>query len=336
MTMRARSKLLATAIFSSSVLLSSAPAFAQDDATSAEAKRQFVTGTKAFSSGRFQEAAQAFEAAANLKPNAVALYTAALAWEQANQNERAADDYARAVNMPGSNLQAQQATTANDRLTALEKVLGTLMVTGPDGTKVTLDQFSEAPVPARLHGTGGTHTLIVKTPGKQPDTRDVLLQGGQVQNLNVAPVAAPPKQPETQTAPQAKEVVVEKSVTHISVTKALGFSGIGAGLIGVLGAIVVGLSAQDEGDAYNNMQPTAANRQALHDAYTSANALATWSTALWIGAGVLVAAGVTLVLIPDGGGQKAATQERPADKPDQAARLTLTPSLGGLLLRGSF
>ena len=72
---------------------------AQDDADSGEAKKQYLAGQKAFSAGKFTDAAQAFEAAAALKPNAVALYTAALSWEQASQAERAADDYGRAVDM---------------------------------------------------------------------------------------------------------------------------------------------------------------------------------------------------------------------------------------------
>jgi hypothetical protein len=271
-----------------------------------------------------------------LKPNAVALYTAALAWEQANQNERAADDYARAVSMPASNLQPQQVTTANDRLAALEKVLGTLAVTGPDGTRVQMDQFSEVAVPARLHGTGGTHAVAVKIPNKPNDKREVLLEGGQVQKLDVTPVVEAPKHEET-VAPPPKQVVVEKPVSHMSVLKAVGFSAIGASVIGGLGAIMLGVLAQNAGDAYTHASPLA-GEQALHDQYTNANALATWTTVAWISAGVLLAAGVTLVLIPESSPAPKAAPPKDEKKPapEENARLTLTPSVGGLLLRGSF
>ena len=317
-----------------SVSLAPAAARAQDDATTTEAKKQFVAGTRAFSAGKFADAATAFEAAAALKPNAVALYTAALAWEQASQSERAADDYARALEMPGGGLNAQQIATAKDRVAALEKVLGTLDVTGPDGYKVQLAQFTEAPTPVRLPGTAGTHSLSVFAPDKPAaEKREVLLEGGQAQKLDVTPapvvqVKAPPP-----PLPQ-KELVVEKSVSHISPLKAVGWASVGVGATTAIAAIILGVSAQDAGDAYN-AAPS-------HAGYVHANALADWTTGAWIAAGVFIAAGVTLVLLPE----KAATQEsettapKPAkpqdEKPSDDARLVLSPTLGGLVLRGSF
>ena len=321
--MRARSLILAFALASAPTL-----SYAQDDATTTEAKKQFVAGTKAFSSGKFAEAATAFEAAAALKPNAVALYTAALAWEQASQSERAADDYGRAVELPGANLTAQQETTAKERLASLEKVLGTLAVTGPDGTKVQLDQFTETVVPVRLHGTGGTHSLGVKLPGKSSEKREVLLDGGQTQKLDVSPTPTVVKHVDN-TPPTPKEVVVEKSVSHFSALKAVGFTAIGIGATSAIAALVLGISAQDAGDAYN--------RAPNHDAYVHANALANWCTGAWITAGVMVAAGVTLVLIPEGGGNSAAKPEKKKEeKPDENARLQIVPSFGGFVLKGTF
>ncbi|HEY1956795.1 MAG TPA: hypothetical protein VGH28_14345 [Polyangiaceae bacterium] len=320
------------AALAASVALVPAAARAQDDPTTAEAKRQFLAGTKDFSAGKFAEAAQAFEAAAALKPNGVALYTAALAWEQANQSERAADDYGRALALPGGNLNAQQTTTAKDRLVALEKVLGTIDVTGPDGYKVQLDQFSQAPVPSRVHGTAGTHTLNVFAPDKPAEKREVLLEGGQTQKLDVAPVPVVVKQQTPPPVVAPKEVVVEKSVSHISVLKAAGWASIGVGATTVLAAILLGVSAQDAGDAYN-AAPS-------HAGYVHANALADWSTGAWITAGIFVAAGVALVLIPE---KPAAQTETQAPKPDAKpqeektdARLVVSPALGGLVLRGSF
>jgi len=324
-------------------------AWAQDnDATTAEAKKQFIAGTKAFSSGKFAEAAQAFEAAAALKPNAVALYTAALAWEQASQSERAADDYGRALAMAGGGLNAQQTTTAKDRLAALEKVLGTVDVVGPSGDNVQLDQFTTVPVPARLHGTGGTHTLTIFASGKSPEKREVLLEGGQAQKLDVTPAPATPVKKEETLPPAPKEVVVEKSVSHISIMKAAGWASIGVGATTALAAILLGISAEDAGDAYN-AAPS-------HAGYVHANALADWTTGAWVTAGIFLAAGVTLVLIPEksSSGSEAAPPPKPQPPPEEKvddsaqskrplapsgadrARLVLSPTLGGLVLRGSF
>jgi len=143
--------------------------------------------------------------------------------------------------------------------------------------------------------------------------------------------APAPKTLATGGGPPPKEVIVEKPVFHLSVLKAVGFSAIGAGGIGVLGAIMLGISAQDAGDAYN-AAPS-------HAGYVHANALAAWTTGTWVGAGVLLAAGITLVLIPEH--SSSAPAKRPEEKNNQtdespAAKLTLTPSLGGLLLRGTF
>jgi tetratricopeptide (TPR) repeat protein len=315
--MRARTLVILAALALPSI------AHAQDDATTTEAKKQFVAGTKAFSSGKFTEAAQAFEAAAALKPNAVALYTAALAWEQASQSERAADDYGRALELQGLN--QQQETTAKDRLVALEKVLGTLAVTGPDGSKVQLDQFTPSTVPVRLHGTGGTHSLAVTLPGKSAEKREVLLEGGQTQKLDVSPVPVVVRHDETQPAP--KEVVVEKPVSHMSVTKGIGFTAIGVGATSAIAAIILGISAQDAGDAYN-AAPS-------HAGYVHANALADWTTGAWITAGVFVALGVTLVLLPEKSGAADAPKKE-EKKPEENARLVVAPSLGGFVVKGSF
>jgi len=323
--MRAR-----TLVFLFATLAAPIAAHAQDD--SGEAKKQFIAGSKAFSAGKFAEAATAFEAAAAIKPNAVALYTAALAWEQASQSERAADDYGRALDLPGGGLNPQQETTAKDRLTALEKVLGTLTVAGPDGTKVQLDGFTETLVPARLHGLGGTHSLSVKVPSKQPEKREITLDGGQLQKLDLTPQAPKPPQQQQQVVEQPKPVVVEKPAGHVSPLKALGWASIGIGGTSALVAILLGLSAENSGDAYK-AAPS-------HAGYVEANALADWTTVAWITAGVFVAAGVTLVLIPEGKASSSPPPDAAPKKDDKTegdtARLVLSPTIGGLVLRGSF
>src|SRR5271170_4982971 len=83
-----------------------------------EARQQYQAGTQAYQAKRFVEAALHFEAAVIQRPHAVALYTAALAWEQASRPERAADDFARALDVQG--LSAAQIQQAHDRLSTLE------------------------------------------------------------------------------------------------------------------------------------------------------------------------------------------------------------------------
>src|SRR5579883_1908948 len=145
------------AAISATCLLASSVALAQDDAASASARQHYEAGTKAFADRRFEEAALNFEAAAADKANPIGLFSAALAWEQANHSDRAADDYARALATPG--LPADKTAQAKDRLASLEGVLGMASVTGPDGAQVQLDGNTEQPTPVTLHGSAGVHTL---------------------------------------------------------------------------------------------------------------------------------------------------------------------------------
>jgi len=137
--------------------------------SAAEARQQYQEGTKAFSAKKYSEAALHFESAAAFKANAVALYTAALAWDLASRPERAADAYGRALEVSG--LDIKQTNVARDRVGALERTLGTLLVSAPDGWKVQLDNLTESPTPARLHASAGVHTLNVRAPGKSLERR---------------------------------------------------------------------------------------------------------------------------------------------------------------------
>jgi hypothetical protein len=320
--------------FSCALALVSADALAQDDDGAAEAKRQYQSGTVAFAAKRFNEAALAFEAAASYKANAVTLYTAAISWDQANAPERAADAYARALDAQG--LTPQQQSTAKERLAALEKSLGTVSVTGPDGFKVQLDAFTAAPVPARLHGSPGMHTLVIRgTGGKAPEKRDVSLDLGPNSPIDVTPKVVVVPKPVKVEEPKIVTVEVE-GPPRLSLKKAAGFSAIGVGAMSWVSAVILGLSAQEAGDAYN-IAPT---RSALDHA----NGLATWSTVAWVAGGVFVAGGVVLVILPEGGSKKdepSEKSEKPAEKgdpelPPKEPALGLAPTLGGFMLRGSF
>jgi tetratricopeptide (TPR) repeat protein len=272
-------------------------ALAQQADPAAEAKRQYNLGTQAYSAHRFVEAALAFEAAAAIKPNAVTLYTAGLAWEQANQPERAADAFSRSLDLPG--LLAQQQQNAKERVATLERSLGTLVVTGPASTKVQLDALTEVVVPARLHAPPGTHVLTIRWEDAPLEKRDVQLEVGKATTLELSrPVAPPPKIEEP--APPAPVVAppAPPEPERMPVTRILGIGALGAGVAFGVGTIALGISALDAKSAYD-AAPTRA-------AFDHANGLATWANVAWITAAVFVAAGVTLVLLPGPSRPKAA------------------------------
>jgi hypothetical protein len=333
---------LALALAISFVLGASADARAQGaDASAgnevdpaADARRRYNEGTEAYTLKRFVEAALNFEAAASRRPHAVTLYTAALAWEQSGHAERAADDFARALDVSG--LSTAQRTNARDRLATYEAMLGTLVVTGPEGCRVQLDALTEVATPARLHGTPGIRSLAVRTGARAVERRDVLLEVGLTQQLGVdaqaAAVAAPaatanepgssaraatPKDASTSVAPKERDVALR--ARHFNgIRRTVGFVSIGVGVAAVLGGVVLGTQALAARDAFD-AAPTRVG-------FDHANALATWTTVSFVAGGVLAAGGATLVLWPLLDGRTARAD----------VRLTLSPTPGGVDLRGAF
>ena len=117
---------------------------------------------QAYQAKRFVEAALHFEAAVVQRPHAVTIYTAALAWEQASRPDRAADDFSRSLDVQG--LSPAQSQNAHERLAILERAMGTLDVTAPEGWRVQLDANTGVLAPAHLHAMPGVHSLAVQAP----------------------------------------------------------------------------------------------------------------------------------------------------------------------------
>ncbi|HTQ45631.1 MAG TPA: hypothetical protein VMI75_22885, partial [Polyangiaceae bacterium] len=293
--MRSRAFLASLAIFScaaapSALAQQSQPASADEGDAATSARNAYNAGTKAFADQRYGEAAIAFETAAAEKPNAIALFTAALSWDKTNAPERAADDYARAIALPG--LPPDKIAQAKERLASLESMLGAVAVTGPDGTRVQLDANTERPVPATLHGAAGVHTLMVRS-SSGIERRQVVVERGKTAPLDLAtapPAPAPPPNAATaqptppETPPEATPPPQPKSDWK----KPVGLTLMGVGGATLLAGVVLGLEAQDAKNAYD-----AAPVQATYD---HASSMQTWTTVAFVAGGVLAAGGIALFL----------------------------------------
>jgi hypothetical protein len=312
-------KRLGSVLVFAATLAASGPVFAQDagEGDVAEARQQYQQGRDAFTAKRYVEAALHFEAAAAQRPHAVALYTAALAWEAANRPERAADAYGRALEVPG--LSADQAAKARERVATLEKTLGTLAVMVPDGWKVQLDDLTEATGHTRLHAAPGAHVLKVRAPNKPLVKRDVTLEAGQITRIELTeeslePAPAPPKpeppKPEPKPEP-SQDAAKERASEGGSPRKTLGFVAVGVGGAAILSGIVLGTQALSARDAYNEAPSRAG--------FDHAESLATWTTVSFVAGGLIAAAGVALIVWPEA-----------------PARATVGMSPQGVALRGAF
>ncbi|MFO0736189.1 MAG: hypothetical protein U0270_09925 [Labilithrix sp.] len=292
------------------------PAFADDPDPSVEARQQYQQGTKAFSGKKYAEAALHFENAAALKPSAIALYTAALAWDLASRPERAADAFARSLDVPG--LDEKQTNTAKERLASLEKSLGTAEVKAPDGWKVQLDTFTEVKAPAKLHGAPGVHSLSVRAPGKPIEKRDITLEAGKTAPLELKEEPKPePKveePPKKEEPPKVEPLPPRLAHPFWTTPKVIGVGVAGVGVAALAGAIVLGLNAKDAESAYQSA-PT-------RPAFDHASSLQTWTNVSIIAGAALVAGGIALVVVPIG------------EKNERSMHASVTP--GGLALGGKF
>lgn len=290
----------------------------------ATARKEYGAGKEAYAAKKFAEAALHFEAAAAIRPHAVTLYTAALAWEAAGKPERAADAFSRSLDVAG--LDAKQQENARTRLNALEATLGTMIVKGPDGAHAQLEGLTETTVPARLHATPGAHVLIARFTGdKPPVKKDVTLEVNQVSTVEVKDEATPAPPPDKPHDDEAQKPTPEPSPppkaapAKFPFMKAAGVGAAGLGVGFLVGGTVLGLNALSAKDAYN-AGPTQAS-------YDHANSLATWSTVAFVAGAVFTAGGVALLLIPEGkeSSVKAGT-----------GRLQLSPLPNGGMLSGAF
>lgn len=290
-------------------------ASAGDVDSAAEARAQYQQGTQAFQAKRYAEAATHFESAASFRPHAVALYTAALAWDLAGNPPRAADAYVRALEVPG--LDPKQTATAKERVAQLEKTLGTMAVSGVPGSLARLDDAVEVAVPARLHGTAGEHGLYVRLPGKEPERTAVLLEAGKVSPFEVVEKAAPPEPVAEPTAPEPPpsiEPAAPRRDGHFwTLRRTGGAFATGVGLAALGSTVILGVSANGARDAYA-AAPT-------REGFDHASSLQTWTNVSWVAGALLVAGGVTLIVLPDHDGE---------------ARVTAALGPSGGVVRGRF
>jgi len=152
------------------------------------AARLFHEGSEAYARKDFREAARAFESAYHTIPRGAAVYNAGLAWEGAEELARAADDYAAAVG--SSDATPAQRSDAASRLKALEARVGRLVVTGPAGTRVTLDDDADTGLPLAIHLSPGHHSLAIAYASGVTRSRGLEASAGQEQVVRLDEPAA--------------------------------------------------------------------------------------------------------------------------------------------------
>jgi len=211
-------------------------------------------------------------------------------------------------------LDPKQSSLAKDRVAQLEKTLGTVVVTAPDGWRVQLDTFTEVLTPARLHGATGVRSLSIRGPGKPIERRDVMLDANKVSTLEVKDEAkALPKEPEpVKPSSVAAPAPSSRRDSFWITRRVIGVGVAGAGLAALGSGIVLGLEASSAKDAYD--------ASATRESFDHASSLQTWTNITFVTGAVLLAGGIALVVIPD--------------KDEGRVRVSVTP--GGAVIMGKF
>jgi hypothetical protein len=319
-TMIARARRVTLLLLSVLAVLGPCLVRAADDAT--EARRRFTEGTEALKAGRYREAALHFEAASKLRPHAFASFTAAQAWDKAEDPARAADAFARSMELEG--LGPKDKKTARDRLVSLEQSLGTANIGGPADVVVQFEGSTEANPPARLHGSPGIRTLLIARKSSV-DRMDVLLKAGQTVEVDVTAVAAPPAAsssappppppPPKASAPPPPPPPPEKPG---QTRKIVGYAAMGAGVVSAGIGIGLGFKTLSARDEYTSA-PT-------RDGYDHATSMRTWTNVAWVGAVVLGGVGAALVFWP--------ADKQPAAEEHAGVSVSVSPA--GVRLGGTF
>jgi hypothetical protein len=252
------------------------PALADEDPTTAAA--MFKAASAAFSRGEYRAAATAFEEADRRAPRAAAIYNAALAWDEAHENARAADDYALALER--KDIAAASASRARERLTILAKSLVVAEVVAP-GATIAIGH-ARRPAPTKVYLAPGEYTVTAIWPDGHQDSKKVSLESSQTIAFDPPPPPA---------------VVVEKPIEKprpvVTVSHAqqnVGIVMLATGVVGAGAAVYLGvraLSARDEFYASGHTDRDARDRAA---------SLRTWTNVAWVSAGVLGAAGAILIV----------------------------------------
>jgi hypothetical protein len=220
---------------------------ARADESTDQAARLFRAGTESYSHHDYREAARQFESAYHIAPRGAAIYDAGLAWEQAGELPRAADDFASAIG--NGDTSSQQRSDATARLKALEARLARLVVTGPADAHVTVDDGSASPLPLGAHLAPGTHALFVKYAGGQTESRDIDARAGAEVVVRLTAPAAAESTDQSPSPSPPREAAPPSADNGASTRRTLAWLSLsGAGLAAVLGVYfyVQGSNALDK------------------------------------------------------------------------------------------
>jgi hypothetical protein len=246
----------------------------------------YKEGTAAFARGAFAEAAAAFESAFAEDPRGASVYNAALAWQSAHADARAADDFERAV--AAGDLRPDLLDNAKTQLAKLEPTLGRVSITGPAGAHYSVAHASGAP-PASVHLAPGHYAVHATYDAGASAELSVDVTPGVAGHVDLPPPQAATPAETVIPAPVAVEPTRSSGVLGPT-TLPIAIGLLGAGV--VAGGFSVGFGVEAK-SALNEFTQSGDTSQSAHDRAVSNRNL---SNAMLIGALVVGGTGIAALV----------------------------------------
>jgi hypothetical protein len=331
-------------------MLVAGPARAQGGDQSAIAEDLFRQAKALMEQKKFKEACEKFEGSQRLDPSTGTLLNLADCNEKQGKLASAWAQFGEAAVLAKRAGTADRATVAQDRAKALEARLSRVRLVVPDNVRTPgLQVFRDdiALDPAIWNGLAATdagkHVFRATAPGKLEWKTTVDVQGeGKATDVTVPPLAAAPVEakPEVKPAASAEPVTAPPppppGPPPANNQRTAGFVVGGLGVAGLaVGGIFGGLASSQWSKAKDKCPANLCIDQAAQDDAKGAKTKATISTAGFVAGGVLLAVGVTIVLVsPDSSAPAQAAA--PFRRPTLAVAPTAGPGAAGFDLVGSF
>jgi tetratricopeptide (TPR) repeat protein len=308
------------------LLLIAAPAAAASPKAKAEARRHFDAGVAHAKAGEYRDALTEFTRAYDLAPSPTALYNIATAQAELGQMVEAIDSFHRYLGERSETVPAERRAQVLQRIAELESRTGTITVhASPETAKVYLDgQLIEAAAAAKgVRVNPGPHRVLAAADGYDDAKREIDVGRAAVFDVTLAlapvppaprqepvvpdapPLPPPPAAPPPAIVPATPALQQPASAPRpaprsggVGVQRAIGYGVAAAGALALAAGGVLYLKALSDRDKAINAGCTATACPPPGDSdWRSAQNGVTWSRRAAIAGGVLVAAGLTVVLI---------------------------------------
>jgi tetratricopeptide (TPR) repeat protein len=265
----------------------------------AAAETTFKRARDLLDAGRFEEAAVAFQESHRQAPSAGALLNLGVCFEKLGKTASAWAAFTEAIKLARARGEPAKVEKGEELLAAVEPRLSRLVVRPTEPAPELLVRRGDVTLGAASFGVPvpvdpGVLELRAEAPNRQPIEMRVTVEPGATVEIDLPALALLPAQ-RAGAFPDVPATVDGPPLLLVlgGVVGGVGVVGLAVGA--TLGGLV--LSERAELEADSSLCPARVCSEEGFDRVSSLRGTATASTALWVGGGLLTAAGITLIAL---------------------------------------